>query len=196
MISIIYINLNSIFYCLESMSSNTKMLLVIWHSRTSASEQAALAATMAARATIDELLTLEDSTQHHGKYRVLLRKSSDVTLDELLHAQGYLFCAPENLASLSGQMKEFFDSFYYDLLGKIEGRYYSAIIAAGTDGAGALKQLERICTGWRLNQAVPAVILNTASASEEEIRAKKQLSPEQIAQAEEIGSTLIALLSS
>ncbi|CAM5204679.1 hypothetical protein OURE66S_03725 [Oligella ureolytica] len=95
----------------------------------------------------------------------------------------------------SGQMKEFFDSFYYDLLGKVEGRHYSAIIAAGSDGAGALKQLERICTGWRLNQAVPAIILNTASSSEEEIRAQKQLSPEQIVRAEEIGSTLIALMS-
>lgn len=178
------------------MSSNIKILLVIWHSRTSASEQAAHAAIMAARATIDELLALEDSAQSPYSYNVLLRRSSEVTLDELLSAQSYLFCAPENLASLSGQMKEFFDAFYYDLLGKIEGRHYSAIIAAGTDGTGALKQLERICTGWRLNQTVPAIILNTASASEEEIRAKKQLSPEQIAQAEEIGSTLMALLSS
>ncbi|CAM5204703.1 hypothetical protein OURE66S_03728 [Oligella ureolytica] len=54
---------------------------------------------------------------------------------------------------------------------------------------------QRICTGWRLNQAVPAIILNTASSSEEEIRAQKQLSPEQIVRAEEIGSTLIALMS-
>lgn len=177
------------------MSSNTKILLVIWHSRTSTSEQAAYAAAIAARATINELLALEDSTQHPSNYNVVLRKSSEVSLDELLSAQSYLFCAPENLASLSGQMKEFFDSFYYDLLGKIEGRHYSAIIAAGTDGTGAMKQLERICIGWRLKQAVPAIIINTASASEEEIRAKKQLSPDQIAQAEEIGSTLIALLS-
>ena len=177
------------------MDSNTKTLLVIWHSRTSASKQAAYAAARAAEATTGELLTLEDSTQHPDKYAVLLRKSSEVTLDELLKAQSYLFCAPENLASLSGQMKEFFDSFYYDLLGKIEGRHYSAIIAAGTDGAGAKKQLERICTGWRLNQVVPSIILNTASATEEEIRAQKHLSPEQMARAEEIGSTLIALLS-
>ena len=92
------------------MSSNTKTLLVIWHSRTSASEQAAYAAARAAEATIGELLTLEDSTQNPNKYAVLLRKSSEVTLDELLKAQSYLFCAPESLASLSGQMKEFFDS--------------------------------------------------------------------------------------
>lgn len=177
------------------MNSNNKQLLIIWHSRTSASEQAATAAKKAAQATIDQLLALEDSKQTPSKYTVLLKKSSEVTLNELLSAQSYLFCAPENLASLSGQMKEFFDSYYYDLLGKVEGRHYSAIIAAGTDGAGALKQLERICTGWRLNQVVPAIILNTASSSEEEIRAQKQLSPEQIIRAEEIGSTLVALMS-
>ncbi|MDO5666222.1 MAG: NAD(P)H-dependent oxidoreductase [Alcaligenaceae bacterium] len=181
-------------YLEASMCLDPKRLLIIWHSRTATSEQAANAAMHAARSTIEELVTLEaDSNIRH--YEVLLRKASEVSLAELLSAQAYLFCAPENLASLSGQMKEFFDQYYYDLLGKIEGRYYSAIIAAGTDGAGALKQLERICTGWRLNQAVPAIILNTGSATEEEIRAQKQLSPEQIARAEEIGSTLMALLS-
>lgn len=177
------------------MDSNTKTLLVIWHSRTSASEQAANAAATAAQALIGDLVVLEDNEHASRQYAVLVRKASEVTLGELLDSTSYLFCAPENLASLSGQMKEFFDSFYYDLLGKIEGRHYSAIIAAGSDGAGALKQLERICTGWRLNQAVPAIILNTASSSEEEIRAQKQLSPEQIVRAEEIGSTLMALMS-
>ena len=178
------------------MSSNTKRLFVIWHSRASSAEQAAKASSMPAQSTIKELIALNDdkmpATERH---EVLLRKASEVTLEELLSAQAYLFCAPENLASLSGQMKEFFDQNYYPLLGKIEGRYYSAIITAGSDGSGALKQLERICTGWRLNQVVPAIILNTASQTEEEILAQKQLSPEQIARAEEIGATLIALLS-
>jgi multimeric flavodoxin WrbA len=177
------------------MSSNTKRLLIIWHSRTSTSEQAAKAAKKAAQATILELLGLEDADLDHTKYEVILKHATEVSLDDLFNAHSYLFCAPENLASLSGQMKEFFDIFYYELLGKIEGRHYSAIIAAGTDGAGALRQLERICTGWRLNQVVPAIILNTASATKEEILAQKQLSPEQIAQAEEIGATLMALLS-
>lgn len=177
------------------MSSDTKCLLIVWHSRTSTSEQAAKVAAKAALSTIKELLALEADNNSPNQYEVLVRKASEVSLEELLRAQAYLFCAPENLASLSGQMKEFFDHYYYDLLGQIQGRYYSAIIAAGTDGAGALKQLQRICTGWRLNQAVPAIILNTASATAEEIRAQKQLSPEQIVQAEEIGGTLMALLS-
>lgn len=177
------------------MCLNPNRLLIIWHSRTSASEQAARAAEKAAQSIIQALSALETDKASAEQYEVLLRKASEVSLDEMLGAKAYLFCAPENLASLSGQMKEFFDHYYYDLLGNIEGRYYSAIIAAGTDGAGALKQLQRICTGWRLNQAVPAIILNTASATEEEIRAQKQLSPEQLARAEEIGGTLMALLS-
>ena len=88
------------------MSSNTKRLLVIWHSRTSSAEQAAKGASMAAQSTIKELIALNDdkmpATERH---EVLLRKASEVTLEELLSAQAYLFCAPENLASLSGQMK-------------------------------------------------------------------------------------------
>ena len=28
---------------------------------------------------------------------------------QVLRADGYIFCAPENLASVSGEMKEFFD---------------------------------------------------------------------------------------
>lgn len=173
------------------MHAESKSLLIIWHSRTGASEQAAKAAAAAATALIEELLTMDN----HTPYQVLLRQAHEVSLAELLEAQAYLFCAPENLATLSGQMKEFFDRYYYELLGNIEGRYYSAIIAAGTDGAGALKQLQRICTGWRLNEAVPAIILNTATATEEQILAPKKLSPEQIVRACEVGATLMALIS-
>src|SRR5204862_249751 len=50
---------------------------------------------------------------------------------DLLAAQGYIFACPENLASMSGAMKEFFDRCYYPLLGRIEGRAYATLIAAG-----------------------------------------------------------------
>ncbi|OFS82750.1 hypothetical protein RP300_01592 [Oligella urethralis] len=172
------------------MQTKHKTLLIIWHSRTGASEQAAKAAAAAAEALIDELASMDDTP-----YQLLVKKAAEVSLAELLSAHAYLFCAPENLASLSGQMKEFFDHYYYPLLGQIEGRYYSAIIAAGTDGTAALKQLQRICRGWRLNEAVPAIILNTAAASQAQILAPKQLGVAQVAQAEEIGATLMALIS-
>ena len=40
------------------------------------------------------------------------RAARDATVEDVLAADGYLFCAPENLASVSGEMKEFFDRSY------------------------------------------------------------------------------------
>ncbi|MFV9472981.1 flavodoxin family protein [Advenella sp. RU8] len=167
------------------MDANTKTLLIIWHSRTHAARQAAQAAYESACKIRQELGQSDE---------IIMLHANETTLDVLLQADAYLFCAPENLASLSGAMKEFFDRFYYDLLGNIEGRPYSAIITAGSDGQGALRQLQRICTGWRLNEKVKPIILNTASQTKEEILAPKTLTAEQLAKAAEVGSTLYAWL--
>ena len=56
-------------------------------------------------------------------------------------ASAYIFVAPENLGALSGTMKEFFDRTYYGVLDRVSGRPYAAIIAAGSDGQGAARQL-------------------------------------------------------
>ena len=56
-------------------------------------------------------------------------------MDDLLASGGFLFCAPENLASLSGEMKEFFDRCYYGALDRIQGLPYACAISAGSDGA-------------------------------------------------------------
>ena len=66
--------------------SDQKTLLVIWHSRTGASEQMAQAA------------------GEHTNTRLI--RAQDVTANDLFAAAGYLFVAPENLAALSGAMKE------------------------------------------------------------------------------------------
>ena len=93
--------------------------------------------------------------------------------DDLLGAAGYLFVCPENLAALSGAMKEMFDANYYPVLGKIEGRPYATIIAAGSDGEGAQRQLDRIATGWRLKRVAEPLIVNFAAQTPEEILAAK-----------------------
>jgi len=162
-----------------------KSLLIVWHSRTGAAEAAARRAYEAARAIGSEL----DEPRN-----VYLKRACEVTPEDMLEADAYLFCAPENLASLSGQMKECLDRLYYPLLHRIEGRIFSVIITAGSDGEGALRQLRRICSGWRLNEQVPGVILNMRSDTEAAILAPKTLSETQRQQAGEIGATLCALL--
>ena len=53
------------------------------------------------------------SEMEAAKFTIEKKRARDATLDDLLQASGYLFCAPENLASTSGEMLEFFHSTYY-----------------------------------------------------------------------------------
>ena len=148
------------------------MLLIVWHSRTGASQALAEAAKAAA-----------------GKLARLIAAEVAGPSD-LLDAGGYLFVCPENLGSMSGAMKELFDLCYYPLLGQIEGRPYASIIAAGSDGHGAQAQLDRIVTGWRLRRVAEPLIANVGAQSAEEIMARKTVAPAILAKARELGGAI------
>ena len=92
-------------------------LLIVYFSRTGGAAQMAKAAHEAAKT--------EEGCE------TLLKRAEDAGPDDLLAADGYIFCAPENLAAIAGGMKEFFDRSYYPVLGKIEGRPYAQMICAG-----------------------------------------------------------------
>lgn len=109
---------------------------------------------------------------------------------DLLAAAAYLFVAPENLAALSGTMKEFFDRTYYDVLDRINGRPYGLIVAAGSDGHGAVRQVERIANGWRLRAVAAPLIVVTGAQTAAAIRAPKRVGPVEQARAGEFGATL------
>ena len=148
------------------------MLLIVWHSRTGASQAMA----KAAKAAAGELA------------RII--PAAAVGPDDLRAAGGYLFVCPENLGSMSGAMKELFDRCYYPLLGQIEGRPYASIIAAGSDGHGAQAQLDRIVTGWRLRRVAEPLIANIHAQSPEEIMANKSVPPAILARASELGAAM------
>ncbi|MBI1403762.1 MAG: flavodoxin family protein [Porphyrobacter sp.] len=147
-------------------------LLIAWHSRTGASEAMAAAAAEGAGG------------------RARLMRADGVTADDLLAARGYLFACPENLATMSGLMKEMFDRTYYAVLGQVEGRPYATIIAAGSDGEGAQRQIDRIATGWRLRRVADPVIVNFAAQTPEAIAAPKQVPDKVLKQCRELGSAL------
>lgn len=146
-------------------------LLIAWHSRTGASEAMAKAA-------------------WHGAGDALLLRADEVTGEALLGAGGYLFACPENLAGMSGLMKEMFDRTYYEVLGRIEGRPYATIIAAGSDGEGAQRQIDRIATGWRLRRVADPMIVNFDAQRPEAIAAPKQVPDKVLNQCRELGSAL------
>jgi multimeric flavodoxin WrbA len=147
-------------------------LLIVWHSRTGAARAMAHAACEGAGA------------------RARLLGAQEVQPADLLAAAGYLFACPENLASMSGQMKEMFDRCYYPVLGRIEGRAYASMIAAGSDGEGAQRQIDRIATGWRLQRVADPLIVNLAAQSPEAILAAKIVPPDQLVGCRELGAAL------
>ncbi len=110
--------------------------------------------------------------------------------DALIAAAGYLFVCPENLGSMSGQMKEMFDRTYYAVLGRIEGRPYATLIAAGSDGAGAERQIDRIVTGWRLRRVAEPLIVNFGAQTPEAIAAPKQVSAEALDACRDIAAAM------
>lgn len=167
--------------------SRTKTLLIVWHSRTGAARQMAEAAREGA-------LHIRAELQAPDQLDIVMKQACDTQADDLLKADGYVFCAPENLAALSGEMKEFFDRNYYAVLEKLNGRPYALLISAGSDGAMAVKQAARICTGWRLHEATAALIVNTSAQTPETILAPKQITSQNIQDSHEKGGTLAALL--
>jgi hypothetical protein len=87
-------------------------------------------------------------------------------------------------------MKECFDRCYYPLLGRIEGRPFATIIAAGSDGHGAQAQLDRIVTGWRLRRVAPPLIANLGAQSPEAIMAPKVVPQGLLDEAGALGAAL------
>ncbi|WMD18046.1 NAD(P)H-dependent oxidoreductase [Achromobacter seleniivolatilans] len=160
-----------------------KQLLIVWHSRTGAARQMAEAAARGAAAAATQLEQTEE-------LRIVLRRAAAVEADALLASQAFLFCAPENLASLSGEMKEFFDRNYYAVLDQLSGRPYALAISAGSDGAGAVRQTERICTGWRLKAVAPALIVNLGAQTADQILAPKTVPAADLIRCEELGGLL------
>lgn len=117
--------------------------------------------------------------------------AADEACDEaMLQAAGYLFVCPENLGTMSGAMKEFFDRCYYPLLGRVEGRPFATAIAAGSDGRGAEAQIERIVTGWRLRRVAEGVIINLGAQTPEAILAPKTVAFEALVRCRELGAML------
>ncbi len=126
---------------------------------------------------------------------IVLKFADQAGPDDLLAADGYIFCAPENLAAISGLMKEFFDRSYYPVLGRIEGRPYAQMICAGSDGENAARQIARIATGWRLKEVQPPLIICTHAQTPEAIMAEKTIPDDQLDRCREIGAALAAGLS-
>ncbi|QIL83752.1 flavodoxin family protein [Diaphorobacter sp. HDW4A] len=158
-----------------------KTLLIVYHSMTGGTLQMAEAARDGAAQEID--------------VNVRLLHAASAQPDDVLQADGYLFATPENLAAISGQMKDFFDRCYYPALDHINGRPYLTLICAGSDGSNAARQIARIATGWRLKEVAEALIVCTHAQTPEAILAPKQIGEDDLQSCRSLGESLASGLA-
>jgi multimeric flavodoxin WrbA len=154
-----------------------KTMLIVYHSMTGGTRQMAHAAAAAARAAAGDL-------------SVSVLRAADAAASDVLGADGYLFATPENLAAMSGQMKDFFDRTYYAALDRLNGKPYATLICAGSDGRQAAEQIARIATGWRLHAIADPLIVCTHAQTPAAILRPKQICAADLQRCEELGATL------
>ena len=158
--------------------SSAKTLLIVYHSLTGGTRQMAEAARAGAAGEAASAVRLLHAAQA-GPHDVLA-------------ADGYVFATPENLAAMSGQLKDFFDRSYYPVLDQVNGRPYASLVCAGSDGSNAARQIARIATGWRLKPVAEPLIVCTHAQTPEAILAPKQIGDEDLERCRALGEALAA----
>ncbi len=153
-----------------------KTLVIVYHTLTGGTLQMARAAAAGA------------ATEPGVEVR--LRPAAEAGPQDLLGGDGYIFATPENLAAVSGLMKDFFDRCYYPALDRLNGRPYATLVCAGSDGSNAARQIERIATGWRLKAVAPALIVCTHAQTPEAILRAKHIPADELRRCEELGAAL------
>ena len=161
--------------------STSRTLLIVYHSMTDGTRQMAEAARAGAAV--------------EGGVQVRLLHAAQAEPADVLAADGYIFATPENLAAISGQLKDFFDRSYYAVLEQINGRPYASLICAGSDGSNAARQIARIATGWRLKPVAEPLIVCTHAQTPEAILATKQIGAEDLERCRALGEALAAGLA-
>ncbi|MDX5393962.1 MAG: NAD(P)H-dependent oxidoreductase [Caulobacteraceae bacterium] len=155
-----------------------KTLLIVYHSRTGGTAQMAQACAQGARGS--------------AGVQVRCLEATAAASADLLAADGYVFACPENLATMTGEMKTFFDLTYYDALDCLNGRPCAMLICAGSDGEGALRQMQRIATGWRLKTVAEPIIVCTHAQTPEAIWAEKTIATADLERCRELGAAMAA----
>jgi multimeric flavodoxin WrbA len=153
-----------------------KTLLIVYHSMTGGTRQMAEAAACGAREA--------------DGIEVLMKRADDAQPVDVTTADGFIFATPENLAAMSGRLKDFFDRTYYAALEQLNGRPYVILICAGSDGRNAAQQIERIATGWRLKAIAEPCIVCTHATLPEQILKPKIIASDALARCEELGKTI------
>ncbi len=114
---------------------------------------------------------------------VVVQGAFDTSADDVRAANAVILGTPENFGYMSGALKDFFERIYYELLDATPGLPYALFVKASTDGAGAVRSVERIVAGLKWKAVVPPFVV------------AGELSPEHLEQCRELGATVAAGLA-
>ena len=150
-----------------------RRLLIVYHTQFGATAQMA-------RAAFDGARSIEDID-------TVLKRAADAGVADLEHASALIVATSENFGGMAGMVKDFLERTFYPLEHQLEGRPYALIVCAGTDGTGAVRDVERVATGWRLRKALPELIYKSGMTAQQIVVPDKVL-----ARCCELGATLAA----
>jgi len=153
-----------------------KRLLIVYHTQFGGTAQMAEAAFAGARSIAD--------------VDTVFRRAATAGVADLDGANALLIATSENFGGMAGMIKDFLERIYYPCEGRLEGRPYAALVCAGTDGTGAMREVDRVATGLRLHKVHPGLIHRSG------LTARPVVIPDVVlAQCREIGATLAAGLA-
>jgi multimeric flavodoxin WrbA len=127
--------------------TETKHLLIVYHSQSGTTSQMADAVLRGARSPdIDNV-------------EVRTRTALEATARDLLWCDAFILGTPENFGYMSGAMKYFLDRSYYECIDRIDGRPYALFVRAGNDGTGAITSMQRILKGLSVREVQAPVLI-------------------------------------
>jgi NAD(P)H-dependent FMN reductase len=93
--------------------------------------------------------------------RVLVRcvPALEATAADVRAAQGVLLATPEHFGYMSGALKHFFDTTFYQLEPHTVGLPYALLVSAGQDGTNTVTQVQRIVAGYRWKLVAPPLLV-------------------------------------
>ncbi len=123
-------------------------LLVVWHSRSGATQE------------MLDLVLAGARDPEVGDVDLRPVPALEATADDVRWCGGLILGTPANFGYMSGAMKHFFDEVYDELLEETRGRPYAVFVKGRSDTDGAVAAIHKIVTGlaWKEVQPPLAVV--------------------------------------
>ena len=153
-----------------------KRLLIVYHTQFGGTGQMA-------RAALDGASAVDD-------VETTLMRAVDADVAALANADALLIATSENFGGMAGMVKDFLERVYYPCEGKLAGRPYAVLVCAGTDGTGAMRDVDRVATGLSLNKVHAGIIFKSGVTAQ-----TQTIPPDVLATCREIGATLASGVS-